>query len=409
MSEKRSSDFIECGWFETNIYALLDSEVTDAEKSSALRHMTQCSVCNALYLDAARMQQELLKASCVVPPSEDAWGRFQARLLREESLDLDVVIPAEARLNRSSGGVTHLHRNWGAYSLAAAAGVLFVLSTDSNKIQEEEVGPVVEVAQTSVPRPVDAIQVIPTASEPYEFRQNVRTSIEVAELASMDVSGVAQDRQRIAESVLVSGLPKDIPQLSDILVDDAALHAMLEISISETEKFLMDRFPVTNREYFAFVAKTGHRKPFHWSGTDYKAVDSDGLLPVTYVSWDDAMAFCRWEGKDLPSAKQFEAAGTGLGSLSASQANVKESGLGLVPVGSFASNVSWHGVHELVGNVRQWVKDSASMAGFVGANNSMRMQKGASFLDQVSMASIGSAFVADQEAIPGNTGFRCVK
>lgn len=409
MGDTRSTDLIDCGWFEHNVYALLDSEVSDVEKSSALRHMTQCSVCNTLYLEASRMQQELMKISCMAPSSEEAWNRFQARLLKEESLDLDVVIPKEARLNRNLTEISHFQKNWGGYSLAAAAGVLLVLSVDSDKVENPQPTKTVEVVSALPADKQVEIAAVALAAEPYEFRQSVTTSIEVAVLASMDVSGVSEDKQKVAAGEALSGLPKDIPQLSDILVDDEALHAMLEVSVSETEKFLMDRFPVTNREYLEFVNRTGHRKPFHWSGKDYKAVDSDGLLPVTYVSWDDAVAFCKWEGKDLPSARQFEAAGTGLGSLSASQANVKESGLGLVPVGSFASNVSWHGVHELVGNIRQWVKDSAPVAGFVGVNSTMRMQKGASFLDQVSVASTGSAFVADQEAIPGNTGFRCVK
>ncbi len=48
--------------------------------------------------------------------------------------------------------------------------------------------------------------------------------------------------------------------------------------------------PVTNRQYAAFLAATGHEAPRFWDGQGFNAAGQ----PVVGVSWNDAVAYCEW-------------------------------------------------------------------------------------------------------------------
>jgi len=59
---------------------------------------------------------------------------------------------------------------------------------------------------------------------------------------------------------------------------------------------------VTNLEYLDFVRSSGHRRPCCWNPSEpyfpYDQVD----VPVTGISWADAVAYCDWAGGCLPGA-----------------------------------------------------------------------------------------------------------
>lgn len=158
------------------------------------------------------------------------------------------------------------------------------------------------------------------------------------------------------------------------------------------ERYLLDRYCVTNREFREFVAAGGYEQmsiwePDIWPGImDF--VDSTGLpgprlwadgtypagedeLPVVGVSWYEAAAYARWVGKRLPTDAEWEKAGSWPMHLSAAGqpqrrfpwgngldvrcANLWGSGIGrCVAVDAYEDGASINGIFQLVGNVWEW-------------------------------------------------------
>lgn len=78
------------------------------------------------------------------------------------------------------------------------------------------------------------------------------------------------------------------------------------------DRFAIGKFPVTNREYGIFIAEADVEPPPFWSD----AMFADPEQPVVGVSWDDAMAYCKWQERigqpfRLPSEAEWERAARG--------------------------------------------------------------------------------------------------
>jgi len=126
--------------------------------------------------------------------------------------------------------------------------------------------------------------------------------------------------------------------------------------------FYIDKYEVTNARYKAFVDATGHRPPEYWKGGSIPPGREQH--PVTMVSWYDADAFCRWEGKRLPAEDEWEKAARGTdkrtfpwgNKFSKYKANTPQLGKeDTMPVGSFENGKSPYGVYDMAGNVFEWV------------------------------------------------------
>jgi iron(II)-dependent oxidoreductase len=85
----------------------------------------------------------------------------------------------------------------------------------------------------------------------------------------------------------------------------------------ELAAFEIDRTPVTNAAYIAYMEATGAAPPLYWEGDAgsgwvsvargrHEPVDSS--QPVIHVSWHEAEAFARWAGRRLPTEQEWEAA-----------------------------------------------------------------------------------------------------
>lgn len=136
-----------------------------------------------------------------------------------------------------------------------------------------------------------------------------------------------------------TGLPEDWKKYTD---DEAPRHART------MDAFYMYRYEVTNAQYARFTAATGHRSPPHWNGATPPAGKENH--PVVEVSWNDARAYCRWAGTQLPSEAQWEYAARGAGTKD-NQGQLQP-GPGF-PWGSqwdrlLCNNSSYHAGHDLV-------------------------------------------------------------
>jgi iron(II)-dependent oxidoreductase len=85
----------------------------------------------------------------------------------------------------------------------------------------------------------------------------------------------------------------------------------------ELAPFEIDRTPVTNGAYIAYMETTGAEPPLYWEGDAEagwvsvargKREPVDSAQPVVHVSWREADAFARWAGRRLPSEGEWEAA-----------------------------------------------------------------------------------------------------
>ncbi|THJ19536.1 MAG: hypothetical protein CAF45_015910, partial [Nitrospira sp. CG24E] len=83
-----------------------------------------------------------------------------------------------------------------------------------------------------------------------------------------------------------------------------------------TATFRIDRYEATNDAYARFVQATGHRAPANSSPAstlweNNAPIPGIGSHPVINVSWDDAVAYCAWMGKRLPTEAEWEKAARG--------------------------------------------------------------------------------------------------
>lgn len=68
----------------------------------------------------------------------------------------------------------------------------------------------------------------------------------------------------------------------------------------------LDPVEVTNREYQEFILATERAAPDHWEGR--VPPQGTGDEPVTMVTWYDAIDYCVWRGKRLPSQDEWNKA-----------------------------------------------------------------------------------------------------
>ena len=135
------------------------------------------------------------------------------------------------------------------------------------------------------------------------------------------------------------------------------------------ETFYIDKYEVTNEQYAKFLMETGHRKPKFWNHPELNAPDQ----PVVGVNWEDAEIYAHWAGKRLPTDIEWEKAARSIAGrlypwgnkYDASLGNFDDAGqmngtldgyaMKPAPVGSFPKGVSPYGLHDMAGNVWEWV------------------------------------------------------
>lgn len=148
----------------------------------------------------------------------------------------------------------------------------------------------------------------------------------------------------------------------------------LPVHAVTVKPFDMDKTEVTNAEYAQFVSEMRHTPPSNWVSS--KPIPGDELLPVTFVSYEDATAFAEWRSKRdgvqyrLPTEEEWEYAARG-----GDQNNIypwgntwmedyavtKDTGAQKPkPVGSSARDRTRWGNMDMMGNVYEWTSTKAT-------------------------------------------------
>ena len=142
--------------------------------------------------------------------------------------------------------------------------------------------------------------------------------------------------------------------------------------------YWIDKYPVTNKKYRAFILADGYGNqacwspegwkwkaeynitcPKYWNDTKWNKADH----PVVGVSYFEAEAYAKWVGKRLPTEREWEKAARGEGGreypwgdqFDKTKCNSSEAGLGrTTPVTQYSNGVSPYGCYDMAGNVWEW-------------------------------------------------------
>lgn len=187
--------------------------------------------------------------------------------------------------------------------------------------------------------------------------------------------------------------------------------------------FYLDEAEVTNSRYAAFVRKSGRKPPHYWAGS----VPRETALahPVVNVTWEEAAAFCRAEGKRLPTEAEWERAARGLaeglvypwGNRAPTAKDARHDALdGPAPVCQSPRNA--FGLCDIAGNAWEWTADWYDRDYYAAAPardppgppaGKYRVIRGGSWFDQPKfLASAYRSWARPAERSP-TIGFRCAK
>jgi formylglycine-generating enzyme required for sulfatase activity len=145
--------------------------------------------------------------------------------------------------------------------------------------------------------------------------------------------------------------------------------------------YWIDKYPVTNEKYRAFVLADGYGNQAYWSSDGWKwkteeNISSPGYWndtewnkadhPVAGVNYYEAEAYAKWAGKRLPTEREWEKAARGEdgreypwgNEFDQEKCNSVETDLQhTTPVTLYPKGVSPYGCYDMAGNVWEWCAD----------------------------------------------------
>ena len=205
---------------------------------------------------------------------------------------------------------------------------------------------------------------------------------------------------------------------------------MVFVASKQNGDHLIDKYEVTNELYQKFVDAGGYAKEEYWEHPFFKdgreisweeavrefrdktgrpgpstwegGTHAEGRekYPVSGISWYEAAAYARFEGKSLPTVTHWSRAARCYGEANA-VIPCSNFGKGPAPVGSY-HGVGLIGLHDMAGNVREWCFNA-----LVDDSGTERYILGGAWDDPEYMFSIHNT-ATPWDRSPRN-GFRCVK
>jgi formylglycine-generating enzyme required for sulfatase activity len=145
--------------------------------------------------------------------------------------------------------------------------------------------------------------------------------------------------------------------------------------------YWIDKYPVTNEKYRAFILADGYGNQAYWSVEGWKWKTQKNInapeywndtkwnkadYPVVGVSYYEAEASAKWAGKRLPTEREWEKAARGEDGreypwgdgFDKNKCNSAEAGFEhTTPVTQYPNGVSPYGCYDMAGNVWEWCAD----------------------------------------------------
>ncbi|MHC4888608.1 MAG: formylglycine-generating enzyme family protein [Planctomycetota bacterium] len=140
---------------------------------------------------------------------------------------------------------------------------------------------------------------------------------------------------------------------------------------------------VTNTQYALFLTERQPNPPklaswinlrrqsvaIHKEDNIYKADPEQAELPVVWITWEGAVAYCRWAGLRLPSELEWEKGARGVNGRLYPWGDEWEAGRPLPVAGerkqeettsvwAYPTACSPYGLYQMIGNVYEWCADS---------------------------------------------------
>ncbi len=185
-------------------------------------------------------------------------------------------------------------------------------------------------------------------------------------------------------------------------------------------EYEIDVYEVTNGEYARFNIESDYKSEGDWRSF-YKIGKED--YPVANVTQADAIAYCEWAGKRLPTEAEWEKAARGTGTAGYPwgeifdwrNSNVAEHGIrDTQEVGILETDKSSYGLYDVMGNVQEWTSDilkpyeGGTTKGVKAYNNKFVAVRGASYAIKGDSTLLWSRHAYLPTAQYG-LGFRCAK
>ena len=193
--------------------------------------------------------------------------------------------------------------------------------------------------------------------------------------------------------------------------------------------FYIDRREVSQEEYARFAKMTKRPLPKIEVFEDDQSKLLQSEFAAMSMSWDEAAAYCKWAGKRLPTEAEWEKAGRGEGkrkyawgdTMKTGRANANLDGSEdgyryLAPPGSFEPGRSPYGIHDMTGNVAEWVADSYDEHYYQKApyrdpkgpdRADLKVVRGGSWRETEHNARLSKRFAAKAWRTDITIGFRC--
>lgn len=200
--------------------------------------------------------------------------------------------------------------------------------------------------------------------------------------------------------------------------DDIAAHKV------DLAGFSIDKYKVTNFQYKQFIKATNHKAPKTWSGVDFPS--DKAFHPVTGVTWGDAVVYCKWTNKRLPTEAEWEYICRGKNNYLYPWGNKSAVGLsnmnglcvGTTVVGSFASkDDNAYQVADIFGNAFEWTSSKLEAYPYikndereaVEDNSAIRVVRGRHFGIDMAETNCLTRIGASPKYKAEDLGFRCAK